>query len=43
MDLRRKQLRKNKVPTLEETAVTRILRGKNGEVVGAVAFKLCLW
>ena len=38
IDRRRKQLRQQQIPTLEETAVTKILQGKNGEVVGVVAF-----
>ena len=38
IDRRRKQLRQKQIPTLEETTVTKILQGKNGEVVGVVAF-----
>jgi succinate dehydrogenase / fumarate reductase flavoprotein subunit len=38
IDRRRKQLRQRQIPTLEETAVTKILQGKNGEVLGVVAF-----
>ena len=38
IDRRRKQVRRAEIPTLEETAVTKVLRGDNGEAVGVVAF-----
>ena len=38
MDLRRKQVRRANIETLQETAVTKLIQNDHGEVVGVVAF-----